>query len=175
MIFTTHDKKYNLDKWINSSAGKLLITGLVGSGKSTLAKEMGEKYNVKVIELDTYICIDKDKVKFLKDENKIEKLLKYYQLQIDNTIDTLFKSEEKLIIEGIQIFLYSNKQKYRQHSVVIKGTSILTSFIRAYNRNKNSRFAREWGKTEVMLDIYYNLFIKKVYKFKQLIDKWNKR
>jgi uridine kinase len=175
MIFTTHDKKYNLDKWINSTNGKLLITGFVGSGKSTLAKKLGEKYNVKVIELDTYICIDKDKVKFLKDENKIEKLLKYYQLQIDNTIDTLLKSEEKLIIEGIQIFLYSNKRKYRRHSIIIKGTSILTSFRRAFKRNKNSRFAGGWNKMEIISDIYYNLFINKVYKFNQLINNWNKR
>lgn len=175
MIFTTRDKEYKLDNWINSNKGKLLITGFVGSGKSTLAKKLGEKYGVKVIELDTYICIDKDKVKFLKSENKIKELCKYYQLQSDNTIDKLIKDEEKLIIEGIQIFLYSNKEKLRQHSVVIKGTSVLTSFIRAFNRNKNSSFARRWGKIEVILDIYYNLFIYKLYKFKQLIKCMNKK
>lgn len=177
MIFTTHDKEYNLDNWINSTNGKLLITGFVGSGKSTLAKKLGEKYNVKVIELDTYICIDKDKVKFLKSEDKIKELCKHYQLQSDNTITSLLKTEfeDRIIIEGIQVFLYSNKEKFRQHSVVIKGTSVLTSFIRAFNRNKNSSFASRMGKIEVMLDIYYNLFIYKLYKFKQLINNWNKK
>jgi len=172
ILFSSEDIKYNLNSWINSKNGKLFITGYTGSGKSTISKTLSQKYNTKVIELDEYIKIDEQYVNKLKNENKINKLKKYYQKMIDQHITKLLDSDQKLIIEGIQIFMYSNLEKLKNHSIIITGTSVLKSAIRAYKRNKNEDFSKEWSTLTIISDIYYNLFIRKVEDFIKLVKSW---
>jgi adenylate kinase family enzyme len=175
IIFSSKNIEYNLNDWINSTKNKkLLITGYTGSGKSTLSKNLSKKYNVKLIELDKYIKINEQYVDKLRKENKINKLHKYYQDTIDLHISKLLKSNEKLIIEGIQLFIYSNIKDFKNHSIIIIGTSALKSAIQAYNRNKNDNYFKEWNKLEIIKDIYYNLFIPKVEQFIKLIESWKK-
>jgi len=171
IIFSSKNIEYNLNDWIDSKNKKLLITGYTGSGKSTLSKTISKKYNVKLIELDKYIKINEQYVNKLKNQNKINK---YYQDTIDLHISKLLKSNEKLIIEGIQLFIYSDVKDFKNYSIIIIGTSALKSAIQAFNRNKNDDHFKEWDKLEIIKDIYYNLFIPKVEKFIKLIESWNK-
>ena len=66
VIISSNNIEYNVDKWINSKDGKLLITGYIGSGKSTLSKKLSKQYNITIISLDDYIKIDKSYVNILK-------------------------------------------------------------------------------------------------------------
>lgn len=173
VIFSSDNILYNFDEWVKSDKGKLLITGYTGSGKSTLAKELGNKYKVKIIELDSYIDIDENKVKILKEKNKINELRNYFQKQTNKSINELLNKKEKLIIEGIQIFIYDKPNNYKKHSIIITGTSALFSFFRALKRNRGEDFSKEWTIFEIIDDIYHNLFIKKVENFIKLINGWN--
>lgn len=171
IIFSSKNIEYNLDNWINSKDGKLLITGYTGSGKSTLSNHLSKKYNVKLIELDN-VKINKNYVNKLKKEDKFDELTIYYQQTIDSNITDLLYKKEKLIIEGIQIYLYSNLIKLKQHSIIIIGTSSLKSAIRAYFRNKTEEWSKEWNTLDIILDIYYNLFITKAESFIKLVKSW---
>ena len=172
LLFSSDDLVYNMDQWLNSSDGKLFITGYTGSGKSTLASKFSKKYNVKHIELDDYIPVDVNKVKRLRSENKFKELQLYFDKISNKAINDLLNSKDKLIIEGIQIFLFNDLNKFKEHSIIITGTSALKSFYRAVKRNLNSDWSEKYSFFEVVDDVYYNLFIKKVEYFIKLVKKW---
>ena len=110
----------------------------------------------------------------LKNENKIKELRTYYLNMINSTITDLLNKNEKLIIEGIQLFLYSSPIKLKPHSIIILGTSSVVSFYRAYLRNKSEDWSKDWNKLDIIKDIYYNLFIVHVEKFIKLVKSWKK-
>jgi shikimate kinase len=170
LIFSNKENiTYNLDKWIKSKNGKLLITGYTGSGKTTLAEKFSKKYNIKTIELDRTIQIDWD---YVEQEVDHKKRRKYVQKQIDNTISKLLKEENKLIIEGVQLFLYEDINKLKNHSIVITKTSMLKSAIRTYNRNKKEPWSEKWSTLDIIIYLYHNLFIKSMEKFIKTVINW---
>ena len=62
-------KDYNLDKWGTSKDTNVLwVTGISGSGKSTIAKELANKNNADIINLDLYTFKTADK--YTKDMSK---------------------------------------------------------------------------------------------------------
>jgi adenylate kinase family enzyme len=173
VIISSKNIEYNIDKWINSKDGKLLITGYTGAGKSTLSEKLSKQYNIKIISLDDYIKIDKDHIDKLKKEKVVGKIEKYYQQLVDSNISKLLNRKEKLIIEGIQIYLYSDISKLKEQSIIIVGTSTLKSAVRAYFRNKTEEWSKGWSTLDIITDIYHNLFITKVESFIKLVKSWN--
>lgn len=177
IIFSSNDIYYNFDKWVNSKDGKLCITGYTGSGKTTLAKQLAKKYNIQLIELDSYINEndkDNDYVKELKKNKQFDKLQDYYQKLIETTINNVVNNRHKLIIEGIQLFLYSDTKKFKNHSVIVCGTSTIVSFFRAYKRNRKEDWSKNWNTLDLLLDIYHNTFITKVENFIRTVKSWIK-
>ncbi len=174
IFFSSDDVYYNFDKWVNSKDGKLCVTGYTGSGKTTISRQLAKKYNVKLIQLDSYININKDKIdKLVKQKRKAE-IHKYYQTILNSKIEFLLNSKQKLIIEGIQLFLYSDTNKLKNDAVIVRGTSSIVSFIRAYKRNCNEDWAKDWNVIHIILDIYHNSFIRIVEKFIRIVTSWSK-
>ena len=172
IIFSEENIKYNLEEWIKSKDRKLFITGYTGSGKSTLSNWFSQKYNIEIIELDNYIQVDNKHVEKLKKKQDISQLHQYYQNVIDYHIDELLKNNKKLIIEGIQIIMYTNFERLEEHSIIFIGTSAIRSLFRAYKRNKNKDFSKDWSVLHIFLDIYHNLFIRKTERLIKLVKSW---
>ena len=150
VIFDEKDLYINFDKW-KKEKGKnvLFITGLSGSGKSTLSEKLEREYNAEMFELDglegnflkKYKTIhpkigemldSKDFFK-LTDEEKFEeykKFISWLRSEMHSRPDTLY------IIEGM--ILYSlNPETLKNSSLIIKGSSMLTSIIRRIKRSYN--------------------------------------
>jgi len=159
-------KYKNYKKWVESSSGKLFITGYTGSGKTTLAKQLALNYNVKLISLDEYINIDKTYVNLLKNNNNYRELNLYYASQLKKAINEILESKEKLIVEGIQIFLHKDIKVFQQHSVIILKTNVVKSFVRALRRNYKEY--KTWSLYTIISDIYHNLFYKELKCFRKL-------
>ena len=80
--------------------------------------------------------------------------------------------KEKLIIEGIQLYVYFDTKQFKKHSIIIIGTSSLKSAFRAYKRNKTEEWSKGWSTLDIITDIYHNLFITKVESFIKLVKSW---
>jgi adenylate kinase family enzyme len=170
LIFNEENIVYNFDKFESGEINKLLITGYTGSGKSTLAEKLGKKYKVKVVSLDALIENDSEIIKIRKERPRNIGLL--FQNRIDEIINSQLNRKERLIIEGVQIFLYDDMEKLKEYSIIINGTSVLFSIIRAYKRNKKADWAREWSNWDIIKDIYENLLYSRLRKFVTEVEKW---
>ena len=168
-VFVNKNDLYkNIDKFENGKTNILLITGLSGSGKSTLASEMCLKYNAEYIELDIIdpnsnmvtqgFDILKAAGEVFYDFFKLHK--KYYDnfkkltdVEIGEMYDDFLKycfswcikhSDKKYVIEGIQIYeYYSYNKKDVTYPIIIKGTSVITSFLRKIKRE-------EWTSKDIL-------------------------
>lgn len=153
----------NLEKY-NSKENILFITGLVGSGKSTLAKELEKKYNATVIIQDflawsdCYNCEEctfftnlfqekfpETKEYFINNEWRQNTLTKeqkiYYRQAFDQMIVDYAKDHNNslFIYEGSDLFCKSDINLFKNKPIIIKRTSVITSFIRNFKRgNKNN-------------------------------------
>lgn len=156
------DEFFNLDEWRREVGHNILyITGLSGSGKSTLGREMSKTYNAMYIELDRLKggrWLEDEKFnpngyqnnvtdvlrEILKDEDPNEsskdstakaamrnrRFSKVYEYCLKHP-DQLF------IVEGWQIILYFDFDFLVDKPLVIKNTSMNTSFKRMTNRERN--------------------------------------
>lgn len=154
------DESYNLDKFENGSTNVLFITGFSGSGKTTLGEELSYKYKCALVELDDIMTpnLYSDRelgavpivLKFFKEnyfakthrhESKCYKLAEEF---INFVMDV--PSNERLIIEGVQIWLSINSKdniieynKIVKFPIIFKGTAGLLSTFRALRRDKYKR------------------------------------
>jgi hypothetical protein len=154
VIFDEKDLYINFDKWKKEKSKNILyITGLSGSGKSTLAEHFESKYAAEMFELDGLEGnYDSSKSNFLKkyktlhpeigklidsrdflklsDEEKFEeykKFIRWLRDEMHSKPNTLY------IIEGM--VLYSlNPETLKHDSLIIKGSSMLTSIIQRIKR-----------------------------------------
>lgn len=161
LILNQEDIYINIDKFINNASNILLVTGISGSGKSTLSKELADKYDASIIELDyleTYlygkISINQlyreeqfALIKFLESLDSKDIELDAYKLN-DAYIEFLVKeycpqdSHSRFIINGIQIYEICNSPSWLQElPIVIKGTSALVSTIRRIKRDRSYGFS----------------------------------
>lgn len=167
-VISKDDIERNVDKFISGESNILLITGLSRSGKTTLGEEYVYKYNAQLIELDIFEnpnCYVDD-YKDLKNIGRIyhEYLNKtidgktyrdkvYNQndisndelsAQMDKTIQWVLKyckskPNIKFIIEGLQIYSDINDfDVIKDIPLIIKGTSMLKSFMRRGKRSLNT-------------------------------------
>ena len=162
VIVTTKDKEYNLDKWKPGPNNILFITGHSGSGKSTLAAKYEREKNAHVFELDglQYDYDSSGKNLLKKIYKKFPDLKELIQLYNDKkgewpydmstaAVRYLFKlcHDDKntlYIIEGVQLANvnstdlpdgYEYKNELKGQPLIIKGTSAISSSIRAARRN----------------------------------------
>ena len=162
ILIPKKDASYNLDKWKPGPNNILFVTGFSGSGKTTLAEEYEKKYNAHMFELDgiehgydssgmnilerVYKKFPTWKQELTDYKNKKTKFpIDTYDAIFDYIVKLCHDDKDNLyIIEGIQMagpktdqngtsYPYTNKIKGQP--LIIKGTSMVSSSIRAANRN----------------------------------------
>lgn len=157
---------FNLESFITKSK-ILLITGLSGSGKSYLAKEMANKYNATVFQvewlkhkkhisddckyiLETFMEKYPEAIPYIntkwnnckcEDDNELFK--KYINLFFLHFLEVK-DNNKNYIVEGIQLFTLLDFNLIKDYPLIIKGTSAYKSFKnrlkRDYERRKSEKF-----------------------------------
>ena len=184
------DIYYNKDKFDSGEINLCFITGHSGSGKSTMAHNSETKnievdelddvlYNKPSFSMDNfkeygdliYSFFNTMGKKYYYDNNDIKNgTVKEYKGNYDNDIINDFVNysikyakshkNKKYIIEGIELFLFIDKNKLKDYAVYIKGTSRLISDIRAAKRDSKNDFPDKKDKLKRS-----KVFIKRILKF----------
>ena len=161
VIFNRKDSYYNLNKWKTGKDSNILfICGHSGSGKSTLGRQISSEYNAVYIELDEYIrgeyCepkwdpttsntreenllkefyshpefnFDRNKLSNASFCNSVNKAMAWLYRYANTHPGTLF------VWEGVAIHNFMSFDFLKEKPVIIKGTSMLSSKIRAQKRD----------------------------------------
>ena len=187
------DIYYNKDKFDSGEINLCFITGLIGSGKTTMSKEISSK-NIECYEIDDVIfnyCLSdndlKDKKLLYLFFNGIGKKYRYRykdneynhnlyysfeNYEKDITIDFVKYSIEyassytnKIVIDGIWIYLYIEPKLLSDYAVYIKGTSMVKSSYRATNRGIQNKIDKGTDLTPADIAKKYIFRIKKDLKF----------
>ena len=164
-VFMNKDDYYfDFDKFESGESNILFVTGLTGSGKSTIGRSFASKYHAEYVELDlmdpcSNLCsqsldeIKKDKsnkviYEYLSSHKSVYERLKSGKMRNDEIFLNNVKfisfvrsyankhKDTKFIVEGLQLYEYCTFRKTIIKPMVIKGTSVLTSFIRKVKREK---------------------------------------
>ena len=153
-LFISKDNmEFNIGTFGNGN-NILYITGLGGSGKSTIISQYAKEYNAEALEFDAITSalikglenLNRNKIhpiilEYLENENpnklngfsdknfNIEcvKFLDWFENKVQNE-DTLY------IIEGMQIFLCFEPERFIGKPMVIMGTSVVKSMYRSVAR-----------------------------------------
>ena len=162
-VFSKDNLEFNIQKF-GKENNILFITGLSGSGKSTIIKKYAEKYNAENLEFDAITSTLKAKYRNKLDKinrSKINPIILEYLDNEDpegfpNFEDPRFNTEcvkfldwlenrvagddNLYILEGMQIFLYFNPERFIGKPMIIMGTSMVKSMYRSTKRyyNKHS-------------------------------------
>ena len=160
LIFSKDHMEFNLDKF-GKSENILYITGLGGSGKSTIISEYGKKYNAEALEFDAITSALIHGLENLN-RNKIHPIiLEYLETQNPNKLNgfndprfnvecvkfldwfenRVTKDDKLYILEGMQIFICFNPERFIGKPMVIMGTSVVKSMFRSVSR----RYKRSEG------------------------------
>lgn len=187
------DIYYNKDRFDSGEINLCFITGLIGSGKTTMSKEISSK-NIERYEIDDVIfndCLSNDvlkdkkllylffngigkKYRYRYKDNEYNHNL-YYSFENyekDVTIDFVKYSIEyasscanKIIIDGIWIYLYIDPKLLSDYAVCIKGTSMIKSSHRATNSGIQNKIDKGIDLTVADVAKKYIFRIKKDLKF----------
>ena len=162
-VFSKDNLEFNIKKF-GKENNILFITGLSGSGKSTIIKQYAEKYNAENLEFDAITSTLKAKYRNRLDKinrSKINPIILEYLDNEDpegfpNFEDPKFNTEcvkfldwlenrvagdgKLYILEGMQIFLCFNPERFIGKPMIIMGTSMVKSMYRSTKRyyNKHS-------------------------------------
>lgn len=162
-VFSKDNLEFNIQKF-GKENNILFITGLSGSGKSTIIKKYAEKYNAENLEFDAITSTLKAKYRNKLDKinrSKINPIILEYLDNEDpegfpNFEDPRFNIEcvkfldwlenrvagdgNLYILEGMQIFLCFNPERFIGKPMIIMGTSMVKSMYRSAKRyyNKHS-------------------------------------
>lgn len=189
LIFSKKDYLYNIEKY-GKDYNLLFITGMVGAGKSTISKEISSKYNATILSQDWLAWSevykdDKLAMKILDDFYQIypeaeiaakdnlwhkDMLSDEQRKRIRNEynnflINYSLKDRENLyIIEGIDVYKAINFKDIKDRGLVVKGSSVIKSFIRRYKRDKTLDNQKNI-KSKIK---YFNMVVKesKIYYFR---------
>jgi hypothetical protein len=159
LLFSHDNIEFNIEKF-GKEYNTLYITGLGGSGKSTIIKEYAAKYKAEALEFD---AVTSALIKGLENLNrdKIHPIiLEYLETQNPNRLngfgDPKFVSEsvkfldwfeakvsgdDKLyILEGMQLFICFEPERFTGRPMVVMGTSVVKSMyrsnLRVYKRSE---------------------------------------
>lgn len=155
------DIYYNKNKFDSGEINLCFITGQSGSGKSTL----GERITKEFIQLDDVITnfnfSDADLKEYGNLISKFFNQNKKYRLKNKDDIDSNGKDgdflismikdfisfsisyakshkDEKIVIEGVELYWLDKPEMLKDYAVYIKGTSALISAIRAAKRDSSN-------------------------------------
>jgi len=162
-VISGGNKYYNINKFKNDKDGKLFIVGLSGSGKTSLGKNIAKKYNAEYFKLDD---INNDFIKEFK-KNKNGKLP---ISQLGKFFEKIMSLTGKYVVEGVDILYYEPKF-FKDKAVIILGTSLLLSSIRAYNRNFE-KFHDQASRVKIVHDLYINQksFLRRLKQFEKFME-----
>lgn len=159
-VFSKDNLEFNIKKF-GKENNILFITGLSGSGKSTIIKKYAEKYNAENLEFDAITSTLKAKYHNRLDKinrSKINPIILEYLDNEDpegfpNFEDPRFNTEcvkfldwlenrvagdgKLYILEGMQIFLCFNPERFIGKPMIIMGTSMVKSMYRSTKRYYN--------------------------------------
>lgn len=128
----------NLSKFMSHETNHLLIIGNIGSGKTTLGEKLAKQLKVKWYSIDSFwYRLKQEHFKYIKHyEDMTNKEWDKLNDLFDKKIESVLKSKERFIIEGINL----SDEKYRRYimnqSMIILGISSVKAGIRAGIRNK---------------------------------------
>ncbi len=129
------NKYYNFKSFTQNVNGKLFIVGLSGSGKTTIGKDLAKKFNSEYIKLDLVDRKFRTETAERLDKPKWDKRVNSLTLSyMHDFINDIMNKNGRYVLEGIHI-LYQDHKFFRDKALIILGTSLLISSIRAYNRN----------------------------------------
>lgn len=161
------DEYFNIDKWQRKKDENILyVTGLSGSGKSTVGKELAKKHKAVFIELDVFAWKDyvEDAYEYWNPNGYMEETYAVYRAFLRSDIPRFSKDTPKnnhlkhamykkifdwlykycqdrpdilFIWEGIAIFMGMDREFFIDKPMIIKGTSMHTSFKRMSLREAN--------------------------------------
>jgi len=168
-MFSDKTISVNLDDFISSKKNHLLIVGVMGSGKTTVGENLAKKMKVKWYSLDSFWWRIKEK--HFKDktykELSQEENDKLFEL-FEQNVFKLLRSNEKSIIEGINLMSPKFRPLVMKQSMIILGVSSIIGGIRAGKRN------RERGDDDGTWRLLYWMPIKNIKKVEPLIKKLRK-
>lgn len=171
LIFSEDNLEVNIDDF-NKHNNILYITGLGGSGKSTIISKYAEKYNAEALEFDAVTSalirglnhLNRNKIhpiilEYLEEENP-EPLNGFSDNRFnDECVKFLNWFEEKVkndgnlyVLEGMQIFLCFEPERFKDKPMVIMGTSVAKSMYRSV--------ARTYRRSEGDIVKTFNFFLK---------------
>lgn len=153
LLVSKDNLEFNLENF-NQNNNILFITGLGGSGKSTIISEYATKYNAQPLEYD---AVTSALIKGLENLNRnkihpiiLEYLEKENPRRLNGFSDPNFNKEcvkflnwfeanysndgNLYVLEGMQIFLCFNPERFKDKPIVIMGTSVTKSMFRSVSR-----------------------------------------
>lgn len=140
-LFNDKTISIDLDKFESGEIPRLLIIGYSGSGKSIIGRYLSKKYKKELLSLDG--CIFYIRKKYSKKGFKEQQ--PYFKKCVKDSI------YQKGIIEGLQLLQFDkfklDKNFLIKQPVIILGTSLIISSIKAAWRNSTEGFENEKGQT----------------------------
>ena len=163
ILFSKDDIFYNKEAFIDKKVNVVFVTGMSGAGKTTLSNQLAKQNNASLISLDDFDKWDKwstyDKEQYpytieqylinkFKSKKEYEDYIgisdkdykKYYRAitEMCNWFVDHSNKNMRYIIEGIQIpiIFLLDSSLYSRSSIILKNTSLLTSFLRRIKRDK---------------------------------------
>lgn len=184
-LFNSKDIYYNKDKFDSGEINLCFITGHGGSGKSTMGKGMNADHYELDDVTQNWNFSDQDLKKYgnliYQFFNTAGKKFRYRSEEdmeagnnpLDDTGDNYDKElvtafvnyaksyakshpYEKIVIEGIQLFLFIPPESIKDYAVYIKGTSKLVSAFRAANRDTTNDGLKGFDKVKSMVQAMTN-------------------
>ena len=156
ILISDKDVEYNVDKWKDRKIKLLFVTGMSGGGKSTLSHQLAIQYHATHIQMDHVYHYLNGNLRDAKPPMIDEWFLIAHgyprneapapdnipkQLGKDSTDYITWvvkKLKGQIVIEGlgvVTLFDY-NKDLFDGAAVIIKGTSLFTSFFRRVIRDR---------------------------------------
>ena len=156
IFISDKDVEYNVDKWKDGKIKLLFVTGMSGGGKSTLSHQLATQYHATHIQMDHVYHYLNGNLRDAKPPMIDEWFLIAHgyprneaptpdnipkQLGKDSTDYITWvvkKLKGQIVIEGlgvVTLFDY-NKDLFDGAAVIIKGTSLFTSFFRRVIRDR---------------------------------------
>ena len=157
------------------SKSKIFIVGLSGSGKTTLGEYLAKKYNREFIKLDDWfweiaegitgstrqelldelIIFRNNRKKGNVTEEQLNKR-KFNAQEINKLLEKRLRSYKgNAIFDGVQTLWY-NRDWILSHPIIMMGTSVFTSSLRAMLRNRKEEWSKEWSWLDIIYDVYHN-------------------
>ena len=154
-LFSDKSISVNLDDFESRKQNKLLIVGVAGSSKTTLGERIAKKYKAKWISIDSLWW--RLKQKYFKDD-EYKDVKKKLEKKVNETVIKYLKSNERLIIEGVDLLeIYLKQPQYKKliinQPMIVLGLSSIRAGIRAGRRNMSREGGESWKELYWMSEI----------------------